>query len=100
MKKSWLVTGAILIAACSTPPKQHSELKPAASSQGAFVRADPAFDRLVPANAQIEKLADGFRFIEWPVRRPQGVVWFSDVIGNVVWQWSLDGKVEEVTLRG
>ena len=59
------------------------------------MRLDPAFDELVPKDAQLEKLADGFTFTEGPIWRPSGVLWFSDVVGNVVRQWSPDGKVTE-----
>ena len=65
-----------------------------------FLRVDPAFDSLVPAGAQIEKLAAGFIFTEGPLWRPQGVLWFSDVIGNVVRQWSPDGTVIEILRPG
>ena len=65
-----------------------------------FLRVDPAFDSLVPANAQIEKLAAGFTFTEGPLWRPQGALWFSDVIGNVVRQWSPDGTVIEILRPG
>jgi len=65
-----------------------------------FLRTDPAFDSLVPAGAQIEKLAAGFTFTEGPLWRPQGVLWFSDVIGNVVRQWSPDGTVIEILRPG
>ena len=65
-----------------------------------FLRVDPAFDSLVPAGAQIEKLAAGFTFTEGPLWRPQGVLWFSDVIGNVVRQWSPDGTVIEILRPG
>jgi len=61
---------------------------------------DPVFDSLVPAGAQIEKLAAGFIFTEGPLWRPQGVLWFSDVIGNVVRQWSPDGTVIEILRPG
>jgi gluconolactonase len=61
---------------------------------------DPAFDSLVPAGAQIEKLATGFIFTEGPLWRPQGMLWFSDVIGNVVRQWSPDGTVIEILRPG
>ena len=64
-----------------------------------FLRMDPAFDSLVPAGAQIEKLAAGFTFTEGPLWRPQGALWFSDVIGNVVRQWSPDGTVIEILRR-
>jgi len=65
-----------------------------------FLRVDPAFDSLVPAGAQIEKLAAGFTFTEGPLWRPQGALWFSDVIGNVVRQWSPDGTVIEILRPG
>jgi len=65
-----------------------------------IVRLDPAFDTLVPHSAQIEKLAGGFSFIEGPVWRPFGALWFSDVIGNVTRQWTPDGKVIELLRPG
>jgi gluconolactonase len=65
-----------------------------------LLAADPAFDSLVPADAEIEKLADGFTFTEGPLWRPHGALWFSDVIGNVVRQWSTDGTVTEVLRPG
>jgi gluconolactonase len=61
-----------------------------------FLRTDAAFESLVPAGAQIEKLAGGFAFSEGPLWRPHDALWFSDVIGNVVRQWSPDGTVTEI----
>jgi gluconolactonase len=83
---------------CSTtlsPPSRESS-----PSLGSIVRLDPAFDELVPKDAQLEKLADGFSFTEGPLWRPSGVLWFSDVVGNVVRQWSPDGKVTEILNPG
>ena len=65
-----------------------------------IVRLDPLFDTLVPPDARIEKLAGGFTFTEGPLWRPNGVLWFSDVIGNVTRQWSQDGKVIELLRPG
>lgn len=65
-----------------------------------IVRHDPSFDALVPPGAQVEKLADGFTFTEGPIWRPSGVLWFSDVPGNVTRQWSPDGKVIELLRPG
>jgi gluconolactonase len=65
-----------------------------------IVRIDPGFDTLVPRDAQIEKVAGGFTFTEGPLWRPPGVLWFSDVVGNVVRQWSPDGKVIELLRPG
>ena len=65
-----------------------------------IVRLDPALDALIPRDTAVEKLAGGFTFIEGPVWRPNGVLWFSDVVGNVVRQWSPDGKVIEILRPG
>jgi len=65
-----------------------------------IISLDPAFERLVPGDARIEKVAGGFTFTEGPLWRPNGVLWFSDVVGNVVRQWSPDGKVVELLRPG
>jgi gluconolactonase len=65
-----------------------------------IVRLDPAIDELLPADARVEKLAGGFMFIEGPLWRPSGVLWFSDVPGNVTRQWSPDGRVIELLNPG
>jgi gluconolactonase len=65
-----------------------------------IIRIDPSFDTLLPRDAQIEKVAGGFTFTEGPLWRPSGVLWFSDVVGNVVRQWSRDGRVIELLRPG
>jgi gluconolactonase len=57
---------------------------------------DPRFERLVPADAELVRLADGAIWAEGPVYLPDddAVVW-SDVRGNVVRRWSAaDGSSE------
>ncbi len=85
-----LLAAEILTIVIAAPPQ----------TAGSFARLDPAFDALVPKNAQVEKLAGGFTFIEGPLWRPQGALWFSDVVGNVVRQWSSDGTVTEILRPG
>jgi len=93
--------GLIVLSGCSTnPPAPAVESKPEAPGVGSIARLDPAFDALVPATAKIEKLAGGFQFIEGPLWSPAGYLWFSDVVGNVVRQWSPDGKVVEILRPG
>lgn len=65
-----------------------------------IVRLHPAMDVLIPADSQIEKIAGGFTFTEGPIWRSPGVLWFSDVIGNVTRQWSPDGAVRELLRPG
>ena len=59
------------------------------SELGSILRLDSRVDALVPRDAQIEKLADGFAFIEGPVWiRDEARLLFSDVRGNTVYQWT------------
>ena len=103
-KSNLLFAAALLSAGCSTTPPPAAEKpaaeKPAVAAIGSIVRLDPAFDALVPKDAQIEKLAGGFTFIEGPLWRPSNALWFSDVVGNVVRQWTPDGKVTEILRPG
>ncbi|HEY0706119.1 MAG TPA: SMP-30/gluconolactonase/LRE family protein [Polyangia bacterium] len=55
---------------------------------GSIERLDPALDALIPPDAKIEKLADGFDWAEGPVWvKPRGFLLFSDVPRNVVYRW-------------
>jgi gluconolactonase len=65
-----------------------------------ITRLQPEFDRLVASDASVEKVAGGFTFTEGPLWRPGGALWFSDVVGNVVRQWTPDGKVVELLRPG
>jgi gluconolactonase len=95
-----LVATLVTLVSCSKEPEKPvaETAKPQAPSD--LVRLDPGFDSLVPPSAQLEKLADGFQFIEGPLWFDAGQVWFSDVQGNVVRQWSQDGKVTEILSPG
>ena len=56
---------------------------------GRIERADPRLDELVPRDAIIEVLAEGFRWSEGPAwDRAAGRLLFSDVPNNVVHAWS------------
>jgi gluconolactonase len=53
-----------------------------------FERLDPRFDALIPANAEIEQLADGFRWAEGPAWDPiNNWLVFSDVPRNAIYRW-------------
>jgi gluconolactonase len=101
MTKSLMLAAVLLTASCSNSPAPPVSVSPEkAAAVGSIVRLDPAFDVLVPKDAQIEKLAGGFTFIEGPLWRPSNALWFSDVVGNVVRQWTPDGKVTEILRPG
>ena len=91
--KPLLVCGAVLLAGCSQAPPP----APVAQTHGvgSIVRLDPAFDSLVPKDAIIEKVGGGFQFTEGPLWRPEThVLWFSDVVGNMVRSISPSGQVD------
>ena len=61
-----------------------------ATSAGTFLRLDPTFSEIVPMDTVLEKVAEGFKFIEGPVwlGGPQGRLLFSDIPANTVYSWS------------
>ena len=69
------------------------------TGEGTIVRVDPAFDALVPLDARIEKLADGYMFTEGPVwvRRgdPEPYLLFSDIPANSIRRWSPGGGASD-----
>jgi gluconolactonase len=54
-------------------------------------RVDPALDEIIPSDARIEKLAEGFQFTEGPVWHPDGYLLFSDPNRNRIYKWAPDG---------
>jgi gluconolactonase len=53
---------------------------------------DPLFDKLVPRDAVLEKIADGFKWVEGPTwNRKEGYLLFSDIPNNSVFKWQ-EGK--------
>src|SRR5579872_6355944 len=92
MKALLVLAVAILLVGCSLAPAP----APVAETHdvGSIVRLDPAFDLIVPKDAQIEKVGSGFQFTEGPLWRPDGHLWFSDVMGNVVRSITPSGQVE------
>jgi len=63
---------------------------------GKIERIDPRFDKLIPADAKMEVLGEGFDWAEGPVWVPDGkYVLFSDIPPNRVMKWK---QGEGVTL--
>jgi gluconolactonase len=65
------------------------------AQSGSVIRKDPALDKLIPANAAIEKIAGGFVFTEGPLWLRDGSLIFSDVPQNVIYRWTADGKTAD-----
>lgn len=69
------------------------------ASVGTLQRIDPAFDALVPRDARIEVLAEGFQWSEGPVwRKNGGYLLFTDVPKNTIYKWK-EGEGLSVFLR-
>ena len=68
---------------------------PTASGDGTVLRLDPRFAGLVSPGALIERVADGFEFLEGPVwiREEERLV-FSDLGGNAIYSWTEDAGAE------
>jgi gluconolactonase len=64
-----------------------------------IARLDPRFDKLVPLDVKIEKIAGGHKWVEGPVwNRKEGYLLFSDVGKNSVYKWH-NGKGENLFLK-
>jgi gluconolactonase len=91
---------SLLTVECTKAPEPATTAAPLPAATNSIVRLDPALDSLVPAGAAVEKIGGPFKFIEGPLWRPSGVLWFSDLVGNVMLQWSPDGKITEMLRPG
>jgi gluconolactonase len=77
------------------------QFNPAEAQQypGRFDRLDPRFDQLVPSDAVLEKIAEGFNWVEGPVwDRKGGYLLFSDIPQNAVFKWQ-EGKGVSLFLK-
>ena len=64
-----------------------------------IVRLDPRFNKLVPLNVKIEKIAGGHKWVEGPVwNRKEGYLLFSDIPNNSVYKWQ-DGNGASLFLK-
>ena len=96
MKKTYMAVAALL-AGCLTvsyetaaaqAPKQPTEKADKKDVIGIIERLDPRFDTLVPKDAQLEKIADGFIWTEGAVwHKAAKCLLFSDIPNNVIIKW-------------
>lgn len=64
---------------------------------GSVDRKDPRLDAIIPKDAVIELLAEGFKWTEGPVwvKNDGGYLLFSDIPNNRVMKWSAKGGLSE-----
>lgn len=70
---------------------------------GSIERLDPALDKLVPPDARLEIVAEGFDWSEGPVWVPEqgGFLLFSDIPRNKIYRWdSRSGLADFLTPSG
>jgi gluconolactonase len=79
----------VLTSFSSEPPAGASSAE--SDSAAKIVSLDPAFDKLIPPGARVEKLVDGHIWTEGPVwNRKDGYLLFSDIPNNAIIQWRAD----------
>jgi gluconolactonase len=63
---------------------------------GSIERLDPALDNLIPADAKMEVIGEGFEWCEGPVWiKDGGFLLFSDIPNNAVMKWDADSGVKQ-----
>jgi gluconolactonase len=100
-----VLAAVLFLAGCQDPPQEpapdpdETEDAMAYSTIGAVERNDPALDALVPTDAVLEVLAEGFDWSEGPVWVPGGgYVLFSDIPPNSIYRWK-EGEGHALYLR-
>ncbi len=72
----------------------HKPVPPAPLPGVAVARLDPRIDQIVPGDAVVEKVAEGFQFTEGPVWvRDGGYLLFSDPNANTIYAWTPEGQL-------
>lgn len=94
LRLSYYLPIVLLALACSSSSENTSAAEePAGSGNyrtlGSIERIDAALDQVIPADAQLEVLAEGFDWSEGPVWVPQdgGYLLFSDIPPNRIYKW-------------
>jgi gluconolactonase len=85
MKAILSVLGGLALACLALPTLAHSIPANLDEQVGTVERKDPRFDQLIPKDARILKVAEGFQWSEGPVWLPdQKCLVFSDIPNNVI----------------
>jgi gluconolactonase len=92
---------SVLLLASACSPEKKAEA-PAAAAPAAVAatgtsieRLDPALDAIIAPGAVLEKVSDGYKFVEGPAWI-HSELWFSDLQGNKLFAVGADGKVREL----
>ncbi|MEN3333686.1 MAG: gluconolactonase, partial [Blastocatellia bacterium] len=94
----WLgVLAAVLLVSFATLSTGRNRMTDQATTHlGNIERRDARLDKLVPKNAQLEKLGDGYHWTEGPVwNRKENYLLFSDIPANAIIQWKAGGGMKQ-----
>src|SRR5215471_21598070 len=91
-----LIAMTVWITACTKAPEPAPASKSNAPTNPNIVHLDSALDQLLAPDAPIDKVVTGLKFLEGPLWRPSGNLWFSDLVGNILYQTSPDGMVKQL----
>lgn len=85
-----IILSTLILAACS-----RTQDNPGIRTIGSIIRLDPELNKIIPENAVIEVLAEGFDWSEGPlwIEKDQFLV-FSDIPPNRVYKWSSRDSIE------
>ena len=87
-RQAWLPVLVGLAAAGLFADRRASGQDKEAPTLGTIERLDPRLDQIVPKDARVERIAEGFDWSEGPVwDRRGGYLLFSDVPMNTVFKW-------------
>jgi gluconolactonase len=93
----FILFAAIILFACGEKTPDTADLK--LPTIGSIERHDPALDKIVPANAVLEILAEGHEWTEGPVWVPAlKSLLYSDIPRNAIYQWK-EGSQASVWLK-
>ncbi|HWI08607.1 MAG TPA: SMP-30/gluconolactonase/LRE family protein [Solirubrobacteraceae bacterium] len=67
--------------------------RPAQDAPLVVDRLDPRLDDIVPADARLERVAEGFEFTDGAVWSPDGGLLFSSPNTNAIYRWDARGEV-------
>jgi len=82
------ITLMLAIGGSQRAPTSMASTAPASDATPQIVRLDPRFEKIVPNDAKVEKVAEGFMWAEGPVwNRANGYLLFSDVPNNSIIKW-------------
>lgn len=94
-----LISCLFLFCTCTNAPHnpdQKNETQKTYPTTGSIERLDPKLDALIPKDAKIEILAEGFDWSEGPLWVPQhNMLLFSDIPPNKIFKWTEAGGSEE-----